>query len=60
MYQSEAVWIHLDGTWVDRHLTEYPFAVKVAAGKVDAVTGQRWTTDLHARPQDYLVVPGTG
>ena len=57
MYQSEAVWIHLDGTWVDRHDTAYPFAVKVAAGKIDAVTGQPWTTDLHARPQDYLVVP---
>ena len=57
MYQSEALWIHLAGTWVDRHDTEYPFAVKIAAGKIDAVTGQTWTNDLSTHPQNYLVVP---
>ena len=57
MYQSEALWIGLDGTWVDKHGTEYPFAVKVAAGKIDAVTGKTWTNELGASPQNYMVVP---
>ena len=52
MYQSEALWIGLDGTWVDKHGTEYPFAVKVAAGKIDAVTGKTWTNELGASPQN--------
>ena len=57
MYQSEALWIGLDGTWVDKHGTEYPFAVKVAAGKIDAVTGKTWTNELGTNPQNYMVVP---
>jgi len=51
MYQSEALWIRFvspDG---------YPFAVKVATGKVNAVTGEDWSDGLHRDPQDYLTVP---
>lgn len=50
MYQSEALWIAFDSA--------YPFAVKVAAGKIDAVTGDEWSDALHRGPQDYMVVPG--
>ena len=57
MYQSEALWISFDGMGVDGHDTAYPFAVKVAAGKIDAVTGQPWSTELATSPQNYLVVP---
>ena len=32
-------------------------AVKVAAGKVDAVTGQPFGNGLNRRPQDYVVIP---
>jgi hypothetical protein len=49
MYQSEALWISFDGS--------YPFAVKIAAGKIDAVTGNPWSNALHRRPQDYVTVP---
>jgi hypothetical protein len=52
MYQSEALWINFSGS--------YPFAVKIAAGKVNAVTGETWRDDLadiHVHNQDYLVVP---
>src|SRR5262249_25271861 len=49
MYQSEALWI-LFGT-------DYPFAVKVAAGKINAVTGELWRADLQTDPQNYLVLP---
>lgn len=49
MYQSEAMWINFAGA--------YPMAVRVAAGKINALTGDEWTEDLCEDPQDYLVVP---
>lgn len=50
MYQSEALWINFTSRG-------YPFAVKVATGKIDAVTGERLTPGLRRRPQNYVVVP---
>jgi hypothetical protein len=44
MYQSEALWIYFD--------TSYPFAVKVGAGKINAVTGESFGEDLAVSPQD--------
>jgi len=52
MYQAEALWISFSGN------VDYPFAVKIAAGKVNAVTGAPWRDALYGDPQDYLVVPG--
>ncbi len=49
MYQAEAMWINF--------IADYPMAVKVAAGKINALTGEVWTDDLCQDPQDYLVVP---
>ena len=49
MYQAEAMWLRFDA--------EYPMAVKVAAGKIDAVTGEAWTNDLSRRPRNYMAVP---
>lgn len=49
MYQAEAMWISFD--------TDYPFAIKVAAGKINAVTGNDWSNELAQDPQDYLVIP---
>ncbi len=49
MYQSEAMWINFSGS--------YPMAIKVAAGKIDAITGEGWKNGITKRPQDYLVVP---
>ncbi len=50
MYQSEALWISFSA--------RYPFAVKIAAGKINAVSGEAWTAELPSEPQDYVVVPG--
>jgi len=47
MYQSEAMWINFSGG--------YPIAVKVATGKINAVSGETWRDGLHRDPQDYLV-----
>jgi hypothetical protein len=35
-----------------------PIAVKIAAGKVNAITGEAWSNQLKRDPQDYLVSPG--
>jgi hypothetical protein len=55
MYQAEALWISFWGGRWSR--SEYPFAVKIAAGKIDAVTGNAWTNEINRKPQDYLVIP---
>ena len=34
MYQAEALWLSFGG--------DYPMALKIAAGKINAVTGQGW------------------
>ena len=49
MYQAEALWINFAG--------DYPCAVKIAAGKINAVTGEAWQEALAPLPQDYVVVP---
>lgn len=51
MWQAEAMWLRFDAT------RSWPCAVKIAAGKINAVTGAPWTTALQAEPQDYVVVP---
>lgn len=53
MYQAEALWINFGSTGAD-----YPFAVRIAAGKVNAVTGEPWRDGLERAQQDFLVVPG--
>lgn len=52
MYQSEALWIKFS-----TGSTQYPFAIKVAAGKINAVDGSNWHNDLQTTPQDYVVIP---
>lgn len=55
MYQSEALWINFSSRYLQKHRTEYPFAVKIATGKINAVTGDEWVNGLHDEPQDYMV-----
>ncbi len=49
MYQAEALWLFFRG--------KYPCALKVAAGKINAVTGKSWSSGLRQKPQDYLALP---
>ena len=62
MHQAEALWLSFDA--------DYPMALKVAAGKINAVSGKAWSTRLHgpenpppggraraALHQDYLALP---
>jgi hypothetical protein len=50
MYQSEALWLLFSSSG-------YPFAVRVATGKIDAVTGKELKPGLSRKPQNYLVIP---
>jgi hypothetical protein len=52
MHQAEAMWIFFDGGRSD-----YPFAVKIATGKINAVSGEPWTAHLNRDPQEYIVIP---
>jgi hypothetical protein len=58
MYQSEAMWLLFTPHGVPARRASYPFAIKVAAGKINAVTGKGWSDGLTAKPQDYMVAPG--
>jgi hypothetical protein len=51
MYQREAMWISFSGQYWK------PRAVKVAIGKVCAITGERWRESLSSDPQSYVVTP---
>lgn len=54
MYQAEAMWLNFS--------SERPFAIKIASGKINAVSGQPWSNELIANrggdvEHDYIVVP---
>lgn len=51
MFQAEAMWLNFGG------YSAYPFALKIATGKVCAITGEHWVNHLNTDPQDYLVLP---
>lgn len=57
MYQSEAMWLCFNANAVDGHWVPYPFAIKIATGKINAVTGEEWSAGLGRKPQDYVVAP---
>lgn len=51
MYQREALWINFRGAdW-------RPNAVKIAVGKINAVSGKPWKQKLEANDQDYVICP---
>jgi len=54
LYQSEALWIRFSAGHV-KYQGPYQFAVKIAAGKRSAVTGDAWVQTL--KEGDYIVVP---
>jgi hypothetical protein len=57
MYQSEALWLMFRPQHVTARWANYPFAIKVAAGKINAVTGKSWSDGLTGTPQDFMVAP---
>ena len=55
IHQAEALWISFGSEF--GYPLAYPFAVKVATGKICALTGGAWVNHLNRDPQDYVVVP---
>ncbi len=53
MYQSEAMWLNFGSAG----RFPYPVAVKIATGKINAVSGETWEDGLNTDPQDYVVIP---
>jgi hypothetical protein len=56
MWQAEATWLNFENDGPGRELP-FPVAIKIAAGKINAVTGEPWRGGLHRNPQDYVVSP---
>ncbi|MDE2873688.1 MAG: hypothetical protein OXQ94_18620, partial [Gemmatimonadota bacterium] len=54
IHQAEALWIKFE----DRLGSPYPCAIKIATGKVCAISGEPWQEGLTRDPQNYVVVPG--
>ena len=54
IHQAEAPWIKFEGRWG----SPYPCAIKIATGKVCAISGEPWQEGLTRDPQNYVVVPG--
>lgn len=53
IHQAEALWIKFE----DRLGSPYPCAIKIATGKVCAISGEPWQEGLTQDPQNYVVVP---
>ena len=58
MYQSEEMWVAFSSMYVANRMTSYPFAVKIATGRINAVDGKGWRGGLRKTRQNYMVVPG--
>jgi hypothetical protein len=56
LYQSEALWLAFSPQYSGLHQAHYPFAIKIATGKVSALTGKKWSKKL--KDGEYMVSPG--
>ena len=56
MWQAEAMWLSFTNNSPSWGL-DFPVAIKIAAGKINAVTGEPWSKGLNRDPQDYAVSP---
>jgi hypothetical protein len=52
IYQAEAMWINFRTNYDDTRRTDYPFAVKIAAGRICAVSGEAWRDGLRRPGED--------
>jgi hypothetical protein len=57
MFQAEAMWLDFSSDAIPEHDAPYPFAIKIAAGRIDACSGEDWAEGLRRGPQNYLVSP---
>ena len=55
MFQTDAMWLNFSSLGYGRH--ELPVALKIGAGKINAVSGEKWYDGLSQDPQNYVVLP---
>lgn len=56
MFQADALWLNFHSLGYER--PRLPVALKIGAGKINAVSGERWADGLRQEPQNYVVLPG--
>ena len=49
IYQAEAMWLDFDA--------DFPIALKIGCGKINAISGKPWCEDLLEDENDYIVLP---
>ena len=57
IHQAEALWISFDVGYDELYGHPFPVAVKIATGKICAISGQPWEEGLSQDPQNYVVLP---
>lgn len=55
IFQTDALWLNFHSLNYEHQ--ELPVALKIAAGKINAVSGDRWADGLSQDPQNYVVLP---
>ncbi|WP_433990386.1 hypothetical protein SuNHUV7_20270 (plasmid) [Pseudoseohaeicola sp. NH-UV-7] len=55
MFQTDALWLNFQSEGEAQ--IELPVALKIGAGKINAVSGLKWSDGLSQDPQDYVVIP---
>ena len=55
MFQTDALWLNFHSEGFAQ--LELPIALKIGAGKINAVSGQKWSDGLSQDPQNYVVIP---
>jgi len=55
MFQTDALWLNFSSLGYGRQ--ELPVALKIGAGKINAVSGEKWMAGLSQDPQNYVVLP---
>ena len=56
IHQAEALWIDFDAGYGGRLGGSYPVALKIATGKICAISGKPWEEGLTQSPQNYVVL----
>ncbi len=56
MFQADALWLNFSSINLTGE-ADYPIALKIGTGKICAVSGDNWSSNLNRDPQDYIVVP---
>jgi len=55
MFQTDALWLNFSSLNHDE--PELPVALKIGAGKINAVSGEKWADGISQDPQNYVVLP---